>query len=153
MNLVNRNNKLQCVNMEKDTLYKIAKACAFVIFADGKIEQSEIDAAKALFSKYNLDSVEGEKIVKQHLDSFIDASDDPKEEADYDLSDLEIEGFDSFEILKDLALIIVADNEITYQEVDIIHMLCKAFGLDAIFSSLAILNALKDKESISINLE
>ena len=32
--------------MEQDSLYKIAKACAFVIFADGKIDQSEIDAAK-----------------------------------------------------------------------------------------------------------
>ena len=140
--------------MEKDTLYKIAKACAFVIFADGKIAQSEIDATKALFEKYNLDSVEGEKLVKQHLDSFIDASDDLKEEeTDYDLTDLEIDGIDSFDVLKDLALIIVADNEITYQEVDIIHLLCGAFGLDPIFSSLAILNALKDKDSISINLE
>lgn len=33
-------------------LEKIAKACAFVIFADEKIDQSEIDSAKSLFKKY-----------------------------------------------------------------------------------------------------
>lgn len=140
--------------MEQDSLYKIAKACAFVIFADGKIDQSEIDAAKKIFEKYQLDSTEGEKLIRKYLDDFIDASDDPKEEeADYNLGDLEIEGIDSSEVLKDLALIIVADNEISYPEVEIIHMLCEAFGLDPIFSSLAILNALKNKDSLSINLE
>lgn len=140
--------------MEQDSLYKIAKACAFVIFADEKIEQSEIEASKKIFDKYQLDSTEGEKLVRKYLDDFIDASDDPKEEeSDYDLGDLEIEGIDSSEVLKDLALIIVADNEISYPEVEIIHMLCEAFGLDPIFSSLAILNALKNKDSLSINLE
>ena len=94
-----------------------------------------------------------EKLIRKYLDDFIDASDDPKEEeADYNLGDLEIEGIDSSEVLKDLALIIVADNEISYPEVEIIHMLCEAFGLDPIFSSLAI-NALKNKDSLSINLE
>lgn len=136
------------------TINKVAKACAFVIFADGKIDQSEIDAAKKIFEKYQLDSTEGEKLIRKYLDDFIDASDDPKEEeADYNLGDLEIEGIDSSEVLKDLALIIVADNEISYPEVEIIHMLCEAFGLDPIFSSLAILNALKNKDSLSINLE
>lgn len=78
--------------MEQDSLYKIAKACAFVIFADGKIEQSEIEASKKIFDKYQLDSTEGEKLVRKYLDDFIDASDDPKEEeSDYDLGDLEIE--------------------------------------------------------------
>ncbi|MDY6415695.1 TerB family tellurite resistance protein [Succinivibrio dextrinosolvens] len=137
-----------------ETINKVAKACAFVIFADGKIDQSEIDAAKKIFEKYQLDSTEGEKLIRKYLDDFIDASDDPKEEeADYNLGDLEIEGIDSSEVLKDLALIIVADNEISYPEVEIIHMLCEAFGLDPIFSSLAILNALKNKDSLSINLE
>lgn len=137
-----------------ETINKVAKACAFVIFADGKIDQSEIDAAKKIFEKYQLDSTEGEMLIRKYLDDFIDASDDPKEEeADYNLGDLEIEGIDSSEVLKDLALIIVADNEISYPEVEIIHMLCEAFGLDPIFSSLAILNALKNKDSLSINLE
>lgn len=140
--------------MGSDSLNKIAKACAFAIFADEKIEQSEMDAAINIFEKYHLDRIEGEKLIKHYLDEFIDASDDPKEEeSDYDLGDLEIEGIDSFEVLKDLALIIVADNEISYPEVEIIHMLCEAFGLDPIFSSLAILNALKNKDSLSINLE
>lgn len=140
--------------MSLDVLEKLAKAFAFVIFADGKIEQSEIDAAKKIFDKYQLDSSKGEKLIGKYLDDFIDASEEPKEEeSDYDLGDLEIEGIDSFEVLKDLALIIVADNEISYPEVEIIHMLCEAFGLDPIFSSLAILNAFKDKDSLSINLE
>lgn len=140
--------------MGLDSLNKIAKACAFVVFADEKIEQSEIDAAKSIFDKYHLDRDEGEKLIKQYLDEFIDASDDPKEEeSDYVLGDLEIEGIDSFEILKDLALIMVADGEIKYPEVEIIHMLCEAFGLDPIFSSLAILNAIKSKSSLNINLE
>ena len=135
-------------------LEKLAKACAFVIFADEKIDNSEIDAAKAIFDKYQLDSGEGIKLIKNYLDEFIDASDDPKEEeSDYVLGDLEIDGIDSFEILKDLALIMVADGEIKYQEVEIIHMLCEAFGLDPIFSSLAILNAIKSKSSLNINLE
>ncbi|MDY6419525.1 MAG: TerB family tellurite resistance protein, partial [Succinivibrio dextrinosolvens] len=78
-----------------ETINKVAKACAFVIFADGKIDQSEIDAAKKIFEKYQLDSTEGEKLIRKYLDDFIDASDDPKEEeADYNLGDLEIEGID-----------------------------------------------------------
>lgn len=140
--------------MGSDSLNKIAKACAFVIFADEKIEHSEIDAAKTIFDKYHLDSNEGEKIIKQYLDEFIDASDDPKEEeSDYDLGDLEIEGIDSFEVLKDLSLIMVSDNKICYSEVEIIHLLCESFGLDPIFSSLAILNAVKNKTSLTITLE
>ncbi len=140
--------------MVTESIEKLAKACAFIIFADEKIDQSEIDTAKAIFDKYHLDSRDGEKLIKQYLDEFIDASEEPKEEESvFELGDLEIYDIDSFEVLKDLSLIMVSDNEISLQEVENIHFLCKAFGLDPIFSSLAILNAVKTKGSLKINLE
>lgn len=136
------------------TLNNFAKACAFLIYADNKIEKEEIESAKAIFDKYHLDANEGEKLIKKYLDDFIDASDDPKEEeSDFVLGNLELEGIDSFEVLKDLALIIVSDGEICFDEVANVHLLAEAFGLDSVFSTIAILEAIKGKCSVNINLE
>ncbi len=135
-------------------LNKLSKACAFVIFADEKIEQIEIETAKTIFKKYHLDADSGEKLIKQYLNEFIDEGDTPnEEETDFDLGDLTLDGIDSFEVLKDLAHIMVADGQICFAEVEIVHMLTKAFGLDAIFASLAILDAVKHQDSLKISLE
>ena len=142
--------------MSTETLNNLAKACAFVIFADGKVEVSELDSAKALFEKYELDWFEGETLIKQYLDSFIDASEEEHTDStnqEIYLGNLELEGIDCFEVLKDLATIIVSDGEVAYGEVEIIHILTEAFGLDSIFASLALLTAVANKPNLKFNLE
>ena len=64
-----------------------------------------------------------------------------------------MEGIDCFEVLKDLATIIVSDGEVAYGEVEIIHILTEAFGLDSIFASLALLTAVANKPNLKFNLE
>lgn len=135
-------------------LEKIAKACAFVIFADEKIDQSEIDSAKSLFKKYGFDEKDGEAFLKKELNSFIDESEEEKNEEDnISLENLVLEDIDSFEVLKDLTLIAVADGEISVNEIDVIHSLSEAFDLEQRFASMAILNALKNNSEIKISLE
>ena len=136
------------------TLENLAKACAFVIFADGKIEVQELDTAKALFEKYGLDWFEGETLIKKYIDSFIDESEDEKEEeSDFELGKIHFDDVDSFEVLKDLALICAADGEISIGEIDVIHSLAEAFELDGRFASLALFNAVKAKSNIKISVE
>ncbi len=135
-------------------LEKIAKACAFVIFADGSIDKAEIDSAKEIFKKYGLDENKGKDLLKKELDLFIDESEEEKaEEADINIGELAIEDIDSFEILKDLTSIAVADGELSTAEVDVIHSLAEAFGLDSRFATMAILNAVKSNPSTKISLE
>ncbi len=132
----------------------LAKACAFVIFADGKIEIPELDTAKALFEKYGLDWFEGETLIKKYIDSFIDKSEDEKEEeSDFELGEIHFDDVDSFEVLKDLALICATDGEISIGEIDVIHSLAEAFELDGRFASLALFNAVKSKSNIKISVE
>ena len=142
--------------MSTVTLNNFAKACAFVIFADGRIDVSELDSAKVLFEKYELDWFEGETLIKKYLDSFIDASEEEHTDStdqEISLGNLELEGIDSFEVLKDLATIIVSDGEVAYGEVEVIHLLTEAFGLDSIFASLALLAAVANKPNLKFNLE
>lgn len=142
--------------MATETLKHLAKACAFVIFADGKIEASELDSSKYIFEKYGFDWFEGETLIKTYLDKFIDASEsDTTDDSDQDitLGNLEIDGTDSFEILKDLAKLTVSDGEITFSEVSVIHLLGESFGLDPSLSSVALLNAVKDQPNMKIDLE
>lgn len=136
------------------SLEKIAKACAFVIFADGKIDNAEIDSAKALLKKYDFDENEGEILLKKELDAFIDESEEEQNDSEEILlGNLALEDIDSFEILKDLALIAAADGNVSINEIDIIHSLAEAFELDPRFASMAILNAVKNNPAVNISLE
>lgn len=136
------------------SLEKIAKACAFVIFADGKIDKAEIDSAKALLKKYGFDENEGEILLKKELDAFIDESEEEQNDSEEILlGNLTLEDIDSFEILKDLALIAAADVNVSINEIDIIHSLAEAFELDPRFASMAILNAVKNNPAVNITLE
>ena len=135
-------------------LEKIAKACAFVIFADGLIDRAEIDSAKKIFKKYGLDENKGEDLLKKELDLFIDESEDEKtEDADIYIGELALEDIDTFEVLKDLTSIAVADGELSTAEVDVIHSLAESFCLDSRFATMAILNAVKSNPSTKISLE
>jgi len=142
--------------MAAESLKHLAKACAFVIFADGKIEVSELDSSKSIFEKYGFDWFEGETLIKSYLDKFIDESESENtDESDNDmiLGDLEIDGIDSFEILQDLARITISDGEMTFNEVGVIHLLGDAFGLDPSLSSVALLNAVKEQPNLKLDLE
>jgi len=142
--------------MSTETLKNLAKACAFVIFADGKIEVPELDSAKALFEKYGLDWFEGETLIKKYLDSFIDASDEEHNDVsdkEISLGNFDLEGIDSFELLKDLAEIIISDGDVSYGEVEVIHLLTVAFGLDPIFASFALLATVANKTNLKFTLE
>lgn len=142
--------------MATETLKHLAKACAFIIFADGKIDSTELDSSKFIFEKYGFDWFEGETLIKTYLDKFIDASESEntaESDQDITLGNLEIDGVDCFDILKDLAKIAISDGEITFSEVSVIHLLGESFGLEPSLSSVALLNAVKDQQNLKFDLE
>jgi len=132
---------------------KLAKVCAYVIFADGEIKQSEVESAKHLFEKHGFNSDEGEKLVKHYLEEFVHESDEESEDEEISLSDIDFDEVDCYELLKDLANLTVADGEISFDEVEIIHTLAEKYELSPVLASMALLNAVKTTSNIKINVE
>ena len=139
--------------MASRSLDHLAKACAFVVFADERIEASEIEAVKGIFAKYGFDSAEGEAAAMRYLDGFIGKSGEKGADETIRLGKLAITGADTFEILKDLAGIAVSDGEMSMGEVEVIHLLAEAFGLHPVLASLALLHAASKTPDLKFSLE
>jgi len=138
-------------------LEKIAKAIAFVVWADNKVEQSELDCAAKIFAKYGLDEKAGLAAVKTEIDNFIDLKeeeigDDEVIESPLDLGDISSDEYDSFELLEDLADIVLADGVLETNEVGMIHLIGKAMNLEPELVTAALLKAAAKKENLKINI-
>jgi uncharacterized tellurite resistance protein B-like protein len=134
----------------------------YVIWADDKILDEEWAAAKLVYEKYNLNWDEGKVIIQEKINELIECvenSDDEDEDLeekfdeDFEIQPMNIpEGIDEFEVLKDLSTIAFADGELSFNELDIIHRLGKAFGCSEVLITGAIVNiAVNSKTKLKTN--
>lgn len=134
----------------------LAKAVAFVAWADGKLEDSELAFADAIFKKYGISDAESSTLVKEYIDVFLDVDDNPdspETDEEIDLGVIDFGEVDSYEVLKDLAVLASADGVISSSEVDVLHLIAKANNRSPEEATLALLHAVKTNASLKIEVE
>ncbi len=134
---------------------------AYVIWADDKILDDEWLAAKNILKKYNLNWEEGKSLIQGKINDLIECVENESEEEaeeenealdsffdeDFEIeNNLLPEGIDEFELLKDLTSVALADGELSYGELDIIHRLGKSFGASEIMITAAILEVVNNSK-------
>ena len=129
----------------------IAKLLAFALWADGKITESELLSLKPLLNKYNID----EQLMQTEINLLLDGEEiDSIEEIDLDI-DLEqckIEDVDEFDILHDIAKVIIADKVIDMAEIDVMHTIGNALQVDPQMVTAAIVQAI-DESKVAITIK
>lgn len=134
----------------------LAKAVAFIAWADGKLEDSELAFANAIFNKYEVPATEASVLLKEYIEVFLDADDTPdapETEEEIYLGVIDFGDVDSYEVLKDLASLAAADGVISYREVDVLHQIAKANNRSPEEATLALLHAVKTNSSLKIEVE
>lgn len=141
-----------------DTLLKVAKAAAFVIWADGKAEQAEFDAASKMFAKLGLDEKAGLEAVKNEIDNLVDLKDedigdDDEIESDINLGDLSTDDIETADVLECLVDIALADGVLEFKEIDVISMLGSAMKIDNVLVMAILLKGASKVPNIKINVQ
>lgn len=131
----------------------LAKAVAFVAWADGKLEDSELVFANAIFKKYEVSDEDASALVKDYMDVFLDADDTPETEEDINLGVIDFGEVDSYEVLKDLAGLAATDGEISSREVDVLHHIARANNQSPQLATMALLHVIQNNSSVKISLE
>jgi uncharacterized tellurite resistance protein B-like protein len=134
----------------------LAKAVAFIAWADGKFEDSELAFVNTIFKKYEVSETEVPALVKEYIDGFLDADDtidDSETQQEINLGVIDFGEVDSFEVLKDLADLAGADGVISLQEVYVLHMIAKANNRSPEEATLALLHAVNTNSSLKIEVE
>jgi len=127
--------------MRKDAL---SKAIAFVMWADNKLDEEEWVTARGIVEKYGIAWPDAMPMIEERIEALLDESDEdvPDSEEPLDLGGLDFgDGVDRYDVLDDLALLVVADNVIEYSEIEILHCLGKAMNVAPEIVSLSLLKA------------
>ncbi|MDA9949111.1 TerB family tellurite resistance protein [Paracoccaceae bacterium] len=120
----------------------LAKAVAAVFWADEKDTPEEWEAAKQLFISHSINWDEAKALIEQELELLIDEDTEDVEESEEELNFGALDfgpGVDQFLVLCSLAEICCADNELAWQEIDILHKLAEAmnFSKEAVSAAIA----------------
>ena len=103
-------------------------------------------------SKYGISEEELKLALEEMLASEeLDSAEEVDE--DIELGEFELEGIDEFDLITDLASLIVSDKKISVKEVDILHLIGTSIGLAPELVTIAIINNLKfdlDLKELSI---
>ena len=134
----------------------LAKAVAFIAWADGKLEDSELASANAILKKYEVPENEASVLVKEYIEAFLDADDTPdapETEEEINLGVIDFGEVDSFEVLKDLAELAAADGVIASREVDVLHLIARANNQAPQLVTMALLHVVSKASTVKIDLE
>lgn len=134
----------------------LAKAVAFIAWADGKLEDSELAFANAIFNKYEVPETEASALLKEYIEVFLDADDTPDApdtEEEINLGVIDFGDVDSYEVMKDLAGLAATDGEISSREVDVLHQIAKANNQSPQLATMSLLLAIQNNGSVKISLE
>lgn len=131
----------------------LAKAVAFIIWADKKIKKNEISSARSVFEKYGIKWDDVEPVIRDYLKEFSEASYlnnfDEQLFNDIDVSkalgNIDFNVDDSKQILDELSKIVFSDNIVTKQEVRIIHLIAQASGLELEYATISMIKAIQEK--------
>lgn len=126
----------------------LAKAVALLAWADEKLEIEEIKAIQEIFKKYGVNWKDARPLVEAEMEAIIegDGGEDEKDDV-LNIGVLDFGEVDSKDMLDDLASIAVADKEIDYREVEMIHKIASAANMDPVIASAALLAAAKNSNS------
>lgn len=123
----------------------LAKIVARVLWADKKIMEEEWSAAEHIFARYDVPWKDAEKKVESYLEELSGMEEEDEEfieaEGDFEIESVYLGEIDEFDLLSDLALLIVADKEITFTEIKILHRIAEAIDKPKEFATAAILKA------------
>ncbi len=133
----------------------LCKAVAFVMWADEKIETDEWNYAESIFKKYKLAFDEAKAIIDEHLELLLDEDEEKVEEKDEDL-DIGIIDFgdevDRYEVLDELAGLVVSDGVVDFREVDVLHTIGNAINAAPQMVTLSLLKA-ANKDGVTIAID
>lgn len=131
----------------------LAKAVAFIIWADKKIKKTELTSARSVFEKYDIKWNDVEPIIRDYLKEFSEATYlynfDEQLFNDIDinkaLGNIDFNVDDPKKILDELSKIVFSDNIVTKQEVRIIHLIAQASGLELEYATISMIKAIQEK--------
>ena len=129
----------------------IAKLLAFALWADAKITESELESLKPILNKYNIDN----QLMQTEINLLLDGEEiDSIEEVDIDidLGQCQIEDIDEFDLLYDIAKIIIADKVLDMTEIDVMHTIGSALQVDPQMVTAAIVQAI-DESKVAITIK
>lgn len=134
----------------------IVKAVSFLLWADGKIEESEMIVAEKIFSKYKFEWEDVKPLLEKNLEDLIsvkDKNNDIESEEDFQINKITIEeGIDNYEFLIDLAELACSDKIIDYQEVEMLHRIGTALDVQPELICCAMLKAAySSKSKVELN--
>ena len=124
---------------------QLARATAAVLWADEKDTPEEWAAAERVFTDNGADWEKAKPLIEEELEILIDESDDEsEEEVEEDLNFGAIDlgpGVDPYDILCGLAQLACSDNELTWQEIDILHRLGESMNVSKELVTTALVKA------------
>jgi len=123
----------------------LAKVVATVLWADEKITEEEWSAAEGIFNKYGVSWGEAKKEIENHIEDLLDPGEEDEDfeetDEDFDIGNVYLGEVDDFEVLSDLASLIVSDKEVTFTEIDILHRISEAMNSQPQLATAALLKA------------
>jgi len=129
----------------------LAKIVAMVLWADEKVTTDEWAGARRIFKKYGIPWADAKRDLERHIEDFLRPGEPGEEfeekDEDFEIGDVSLGEVDDFDILCDLALLIVADKKVTYTEIDILHRIARAIKSQPELATAAIVKAVAKKKS------
>ena len=123
----------------------LARIVARVLWADKKVMEEEWSAAEGIFKRYDIPWKDAKKKIESYLEDFLGMGKEDEEfieaEEDFGIESVYLGEIDEFDLLSDLALLIVSDKEISFTEIKALHRIADAINIPKEFATAAILNA------------
>jgi len=141
------------MNVNADGLVKVV---ATVLWADEKVTEEEWSVAEGIFKKYGISWGDAKKELESHIEDLLEPGEEDEEfeetDEDFDIGNVYLGEVDDFEVLSDLASLIVADKEVTFTEIDILHHIAEAMNTQPQLATAALVKAVTENNS-KVNLD
>lgn len=131
----------------------LAKLVAPILWADGKVDRDEWDAARKVFRKYGISWKDGKKSLELELEELVRPLKGPKKQS-WEISRVVLEdGDDDRALLRDLAGLAFADGKVTMSEVEVLHKIGKSINaVKEVVTGALLRAALKKNEATKVKV-
>jgi uncharacterized tellurite resistance protein B-like protein len=126
----------------KREIASISRAIAVVLWADNKVLEEELVAARALYARFGITWTRGKKVLEEELEALLEYDSDGVDDAPLIVAPLVLETISPLEFIYELAKVACSDMEITWDEVDVLHLIGRAMVLDPRVVTAALLKAM-----------
>lgn len=122
----------------------IIRSVALVLWADGRLLEEEFDGARSLFEDLGLNWAEAKKVLFEFLEDLIDPVDEAiEEDCPIKITPMALEEISPVELIARLAVLACSDEQLTIDEVDILHHVGTALDCDSRIVTAGILRAIE----------